>query len=154
MGDIETIDDDVGSIDKKFEIGKYWGKWTYFYFGYSFHLKQAYAYIRQIDQTANSYLFEEIYHFVPNYLSVFFSEDGYGKQFDGEAFDWYLGIGDGAFTTSPEPREWPVDPAPPPDRILSALLANQGFNSGRIIKGGGTFLQVEGSVNLIQENEE
>jgi hypothetical protein len=27
-------------------------------------------------------MFEEVYHFVPNYLSVFFAEDGYGKLFD------------------------------------------------------------------------
>ena len=63
-------------------MGKQWGKWTYFYFGYSFRLKQAYAYIRFFDQSQNSFLFEEVYHFVPNYLSVFFAEDGSVKLFD------------------------------------------------------------------------
>jgi len=47
-----------------------------------------------------------------------------------------LGVGDGAFTTTPELGVWPVDPVPPPDKVLSALLANQGVNSGRLLRGG------------------
>ena len=43
-----------------------------------------------------------------------------------------MGIGDGAFTKNPDPNNFPFDPIPPPDRILSALLANQGVNSGRL----------------------
>lgn len=36
-------------VNYKFKHDKHLGVWTYFYFGYSFKLKQAYAYIRYQD---------------------------------------------------------------------------------------------------------
>lgn len=51
-------------------------------------------------------------------------------------FNWNLHIGDGAFTTKPRSliELWPYEPQTQQDKVMSALLGNQGLSSVKLIK--------------------
>ena len=55
-------------------------QWTFFYFGYSFHTKQAYAYVKYVNRM-DSYVYRGVNHFVPHYIRVFIGNDGLYPQF-------------------------------------------------------------------------
>lgn len=77
-----------------------------------------------------------MYHFVPHFLRVYLAYDGLYPSFEGTLKAWYLGVGPGSFTLNPikDIKSWPYDKSVIPDKILSALLSNQGINSGRLLR--------------------
>ena len=58
--------------------------------------------------------------------------------FKGLLRGWWLGTGPGAYTTTPEDLidDWPYEKIADPDKLMSALLANQGVNSARLLRKG------------------
>lgn len=58
-GDLESSDDD-DETEHQFLIDANFGEWTYLYFGYSFHTKELYAYVKYYDRE-DSHLFTETY---------------------------------------------------------------------------------------------
>ena len=49
---------------------------------------------------------------------------------------WYLGVGPNALSLNPQSliTSWPIENIPTPDKIMSALLQNQGTNSVRLLR--------------------
>lgn len=52
-------------------------------------------------------------------------------------FNWNLHMGDGAFSLKPKEmiELWPFEPAEEGEKVMSALLGNQGLSSVKLLKG-------------------
>lgn len=74
-GNLEISDDDQANTEYNSRYNDNFGDWAFFYFGYSFKTKQAYAYVKYRDRE-DSYLFQPVYHFIPNFMRVYLGNDG------------------------------------------------------------------------------
>ena len=91
-------------------------------------------------KSEDSQLYSDIKHFVPNKFWFYLGNDKIYSQFEGWFFRWNLHFGQGSFNIKPQTfiDEWPYDPEPNLDKVISALLANEGMNSVKIKKSAPT----------------
>lgn len=145
-GDLDSNDDDQNNVNKKFALGANEGEWIFLYFGYSLKTRKAFAYTLYTKRE-DSNLFSGLKHFVPNKLWFYLGADGLNKQFEGAMFDWNLYFGDGAFTQKPRTlvKQMPYDDQGEVERVMSAILGNQGLSSVKLTRNGPVSGRIETS---------
>lgn len=80
------------NIVKRISVGEYEGLWLYVYFGYSRELRSSNVLVHYLDSYATQ-SYENVEHYVPNYLGLYVGEDGIQKPFSGKFKDVYLMFG-------------------------------------------------------------
>lgn len=134
-GDLDKFDQEQGNINKPLPYKSNKGEWTFIYMGYNWRQRLSFAYALYYDRE-DSMQIKEVKHYIPNQFWFYLGNDKVYPQFEGLMAHWYLNVGKGAFTMKPKElvQFWPYEPPSDEDKVLSALLGNQGLSSVKLTR--------------------